>query len=300
MKGWRARALLVWLACIVIAAVIVIRARYITDLSAFLPDKPTATQQLLVDQLRDGPASRLILIAIEGADADKRAKLSKTLAAALRRDSRFARVENGEPVTEQGDREFLFSHRYLLSDQVNAERFTPAGLHEAIADSIADLASPTGLLFKSLLPRDPTGELLHIVDQLSSIAAPETRQDQIGRDALVSHQRSIGGGLAARRLSFPDGARIRASARGERRRGGRRGGGVGIRRGTWTHPWLWNNVDRRVGRLFNLFFHSIAPAARGRRRRDLLAAALVADRAFGNAHLGLRIRLVVAIRLSGA
>ena len=175
MNGQRARALLVWLACIVIATVVVVRARYITDLSAFLPDKPTPTQQLLVDQLRDGPASRLILIAIEGADADTRAKLSSALAAALRRDSRFAQVENGEPVTEQSDREFLFSHRYLLSDQVNAQRFTPAGLHEAIADSIADLASPTGLLFKSLLPRDPTGELLHIVDQLSGTAAPETR-----------------------------------------------------------------------------------------------------------------------------
>ena len=175
MKGWRACALLVWLACIVFAAVVVIRARYITDLSAFLPDKPTATQQLLVDQLRDGPASRLILIAIEGADADTRAKLSRTLAAALRRDPRFARVENGEPVTEQSDREFLFSHRYLLSDQVDAQRFSAQGLHEAIGDSIADLASPTGLLFKSLLPRDPTGELLHIVDQLATAAAPQTR-----------------------------------------------------------------------------------------------------------------------------
>jgi predicted exporter len=48
-------------------------------------------------------------------------------------------------------------------------------LHTAIADSIADLASPTGLLFKSLLPRDPTGELAHIIDQLSATAAPETR-----------------------------------------------------------------------------------------------------------------------------
>ena len=45
--------------------VVVARARYITDLSAFLPANPTPSQQLLVDQLRDGPASRLILIAIE-------------------------------------------------------------------------------------------------------------------------------------------------------------------------------------------------------------------------------------------
>ncbi len=36
--------------------IVVARARYITDLSAFLPAKPTPMQQLLVDQLRDGPA----------------------------------------------------------------------------------------------------------------------------------------------------------------------------------------------------------------------------------------------------
>jgi predicted exporter len=175
MKARRAGALLVWLACIALAAVVVIRARYITDLSAFLPDKPTPTQQLLVDQLRDGPASRLILIAIEGADAPTRARLSRALAAALRRDPRFARVDNGEPVTEQADREFLFKHRYLLSDAVGAQRFSAPGLRAAIADTLDELASPTGLLFKSLLPRDPTGELLHVIDQLSSSVAPTTR-----------------------------------------------------------------------------------------------------------------------------
>jgi len=175
MNGSRAGALLLWSACLMMAAVIVVRARYVSDLSAFLPGKPTPSQQLLVDQLRDGPASRLILIAIEGADADTRATLSRTLAAALRRDSRFTRVENGEPVSEQRDREFLFTHRYLLSDQIDAQRFSASGLHAAITDSLAGLASTTGMLFKSLLPRDPTGELLHVVDQVSGTTAPETR-----------------------------------------------------------------------------------------------------------------------------
>jgi predicted exporter len=197
MKVRRARALLVWVACIIVAAIVVIRARYITDLSAFLPDKPTPTQQLLVDQLRDGPASRLILIAIEGADPAERARLSRALAASLRRDPRFVRVDNGEPVTEQADREFLFKHRYLLSDAVSAERFSAAGLHAAIAETIDDLASPTGLLFKSLLPRDPTGELLHVIDQLSATRGPQTRDgvwvSPAGNRALaVAQTRALG------------------------------------------------------------------------------------------------------------
>jgi len=48
-----------WLCCVALAAVIVARAHYITTVGVFARI-PTPTQQLLVDQLRDGPASRLI------------------------------------------------------------------------------------------------------------------------------------------------------------------------------------------------------------------------------------------------
>ena len=144
--NWRARAdpgavdrcVSPWHRCVVA------RARYITDLSAFLPAKPTPAQQLLVDQLRDGPASRLILIAVEHGDADARARASVAMAARLRRDPRFSSVNNGEPLTAERDREFLFQHRYLLSDPVAAQRFSAAGLRAAIEDTIDDLASPGG------------------------------------------------------------------------------------------------------------------------------------------------------------
>jgi predicted exporter len=175
MSGSRARVLVLWLVCIVSAAVVVARARYITDLSAFLPANPTAAQQFLVDQLRDGPASRLILIAIEAGDSESRAHVSSAMTAQLRQDTQFARVNNGESLAVVGDREYLFKHRYLLSEAVNAARFSVAGLHAAIGEAIDNLASPAGLLFKSLLPRDPTGELLNIVDQLERTPGPQAR-----------------------------------------------------------------------------------------------------------------------------
>jgi len=175
MNPRRTRVLGVWLCCIVFAGIIVARARYITDLSAFLPSTPTPMQQLLVDQLRDGPASRLILIAIERGDAASRTQASLAMADRLRQDPEFSSVNNGEPVTAQHDRQFLFQHRYLWSDRVTAARFSAAGLHAAIEDTIDGLASPAGLLLKSLLPRDPTGELPHIIDQLDRVPAPATR-----------------------------------------------------------------------------------------------------------------------------
>ena len=175
MNVRRVGVLIVWLGCVAFAVVVVARAHYITDLSGFLPAHPTPAQQLLVDQLRDGPASRLILIAIEQGDAASRARLSAGLAERLRKDPAFASVNNGEAVAGQRDREFLFQHRYLLSEAVDAQRFTAAGLSAAIRETIDNLASPAGLLFKSLLPRDPTGELLNIIDQLARSPTPQSR-----------------------------------------------------------------------------------------------------------------------------
>ncbi|HEY0339294.1 MAG TPA: hypothetical protein VGC34_00690, partial [Steroidobacteraceae bacterium] len=109
---------LAWVVLAAIAAVVVIRARYTTDLSAFLPRSPTATQRLLVDQLRDGLASRLIIVAIEGADSRTRARISVAMAERLRPDTQFVSVDYGESGGMNRDRAFLFQHRYLLSDSV--------------------------------------------------------------------------------------------------------------------------------------------------------------------------------------
>ena len=177
MTGIRLRraktAIILWLVFILACGVVISRSQFTTDLSAFLPKSPTPAQRLLLEQIRDGLASRLILVGIDGADASTRADLSRRIARRLRAESAFVSVDNGEPVNAERDRAYLFDHRYLLSPMVTPARFTADGLHAALADSIDLLASSGGLLMKSLLPRDPTGEMLHLLEQQDSGSRPK-------------------------------------------------------------------------------------------------------------------------------
>jgi len=166
---WRVLAAAVLLAG---AAYVVLRAHYSTDLSAFLPRHATPEQALLVDQLRDGPLSRVLLIAIEGGAPEARVRTSQALATALRADPVFARVDNGTPADAAADQRFLFEHRYVLSPAVTRERFEVSGINAAVADSIDALSSPAGALLKPLFAADPTGEMLAIVARLQRQVQP--------------------------------------------------------------------------------------------------------------------------------
>jgi predicted exporter len=172
--GWpvRTRALVLWLAGLLLCALVVLQARFTADLSAFLPQTPTREQKVLLDQLRDGVVSRLILVGIEGGDTAARAGVSKAMAKRLRTDAALASVSNGEPVNAERDQRFLFENRYLLSPAVTPEHFTADGLHAALADTIDLLASPAGMLAKPLLPRDPTGETVLLLERLAAGKRP--------------------------------------------------------------------------------------------------------------------------------
>ncbi|WP_175794189.1 MMPL family transporter [Burkholderia ambifaria] len=175
LPAWRQRAVLVWLLALVACGIAIARANFTADLSAFLPRAPSAGQRVLVDQLRDGIVSRLILVAIDGGDAATRAALSRRIAGTLRADRQFSAINNGEAVNDARDQQFVFDHRYLLSPAVTPRRFSADGLHQALGDSLDLLGSSAGLVAKAMLPRDPTGEVTALVDQLDSGAQPAVR-----------------------------------------------------------------------------------------------------------------------------
>ncbi len=176
MKLSAGRTFLLWLLAMLAGAAIVWNSRFTADMSFFLPAQPTAEQQVLVDQLKEGVVSRLLMVAIAGGDEKQRAVLSRELRGRLEKMPDFVSVQNGEAGSQVADRDFLFKHRYLLSPAVNGERFTVDGLQAAISNSIDLLASPAGMMLKPLLTRDPTSELLELLGGLNAGAQPNSRE----------------------------------------------------------------------------------------------------------------------------
>ena len=211
----RPATVLAWGALMALAIVIAARARYSAGLSAFLPRTPSASERLLVDQLRNGIASRLIIVAIRGADGATRARLSQALAARLRTDPGFTTVENGSAATERRDAAFLFAHRYLLSPAVTARQFTAAGLRAAIGNTLALVATPGGVFAAPALSSDPTGEMLAVTAALDRLEPPR-RADGVwvsrggGAALLLVRTRAPGSDTDAQARDI---ARIRADFR---------------------------------------------------------------------------------------
>ena len=194
-RAWTAIA--VWLVLVLIGIAILFRTTFTADLSAFLPKDPTREQQLMVEQLRDGMVSRLILVGIEGSDPSAQVALSKALAKRLRSNDEFISVNNGEPVNQDKDRAYLFNNRYLLSPSVTPERFTTAGLHQALTDTVDLLASPAGLIVKDILPQDPTGEMATLFAQFNGGQQPRKMQGVWAardgkRTLLLAQTRALG------------------------------------------------------------------------------------------------------------
>ncbi|WP_374591563.1 MMPL family transporter [Aquabacterium sp.] len=161
-----------WLLSLLACALVIARTPVVADLSAFMPKMPTARQQLLMDQFRDGIIARLIMVGIEGADPAERARLSLALGQTLRRDPAFLSVQNGDAATDDKDRAYFFEHRYLLSPGVQAQRFSADGLHAAIQASLNNLGGSAGMLLKRLFLRDPTGETLSLIEQFNGDSQP--------------------------------------------------------------------------------------------------------------------------------
>ncbi len=157
---------------ILICAVVVAGSQFTADMSAFLPRDPSPRQQILIEQISEGIASRSLIVAIEGAPSATLAKLSESMGQQLRSGTDFSSASNGQGLASGKDQALLFENRYLLSPAMAPARMETAGLRAAVAESLVEVSSATGLFSKSLLGRDPTGESLEVIKRIIPASQP--------------------------------------------------------------------------------------------------------------------------------
>lgn len=173
------------------------RAHVETELSRLLPEGATPTERLLLTELRTGATGRLILIALEGEDADLLAEASKQLATWMRKSGSFYFVGNGEQVWTKEERERLFQNRYVLSPGVQESTFSRDHLRDFLELRLSDLASPLSPMVKELIPGDPTGEFMKILHTWMTWTVPARHQgvwfsSDLRRALLVAETQAAG------------------------------------------------------------------------------------------------------------
>jgi len=159
----RAALLVAWLGALVLAGgYVAVDLKVGGDLRLFMPAPQTPAERLLLQQVGDGPGSRVWLLAIEGDEAPALASTSQRLAGSLRADPAFQFVANGEAGLESVPAHLL-PYRYLLSPTLDHAHLDAPTLRAALEARVRDLASGAGLLLEDWLPRDPTLETLALV-----------------------------------------------------------------------------------------------------------------------------------------
>jgi predicted exporter len=182
--GARAALLIAWLLVLAgLGWMVSQRLKIGTDLRSFMPAPTTPDQRLLMEQVGDGPGSRLLLLAVSrvgpplAGDVQSDAQLaalSQGLAGALRKDPRYTQVLNGSfdlAALDPG----LLPYRYLLSPTLDTQPLDETYLADQLQQRLDDLSSPAASLLKGLLPRDPTLEMLKLAERWTPAKSPEER-----------------------------------------------------------------------------------------------------------------------------
>ncbi|MDE1895411.1 MAG: xanthomonadin transporter, partial [Xanthomonadaceae bacterium] len=172
-RGGQAVLLVGWLlALAALGWMVSQRLRVGTDLRSFMPAPTTPDQRLLMEQVGDGPGSRLLLLSIAGRPDAQLARLSQGLVEALRHDPRYRQVLNGSfdlGALDPG----LLPYRYLLSPTLDTQALDESYLGDQLQQRLDDLSSPAAGLLEGLLPRDPTLEMLKLAQRWAPAKSPQ-------------------------------------------------------------------------------------------------------------------------------
>jgi predicted exporter len=147
-----------------------------TDLRLFMPSPRTPEERLLLDEIGEGPASRMLLLAIGGGSPEAAADTSQALAAALAKDPQFRWVANGDGGTNVFPDDLL-AYRYLLAPTLDQTALDASYLSDQLHERLRDLSSPAAGMLEPWLPRDPTLELLKLAEIWQPARQPQLLND---------------------------------------------------------------------------------------------------------------------------
>lgn len=170
-RTWQSLA---WLTLAAIAIVVLLlRLQLSFDLSAFLPGDASFRHQILIEQMRNGPGSRVLVIGLSG-DTNGRGDDNAQLAAAsdqmrqaLEQDANFASVSNGEFNESSASPPEPIASYYLLQRDVDYSR---AALEAALQARLQDMAFGAGSELLALIAKDPFLVTLDILERLVPVS----------------------------------------------------------------------------------------------------------------------------------
>ncbi len=148
-----------------------------TDLKLFLPEPSNHAERLLHHQLDNGASTKLVFVALTGLPTEQLAEANTALSKRLSETNLFSKVVNQATELGQEGLDFVIENRYLLSRSNLSDTFTQEGFNKALEDRIRGLTSLEAGLEKKHLRRDPTGEVITLLQdwqgKLSKHSRPE-------------------------------------------------------------------------------------------------------------------------------
>ena len=153
-----------WLTLASVAVVVLgFRLQLNFDLSVFFPQKSSLTHEILLEQLKNGPGSRLVVIGLSGADRDQLSVLSEQMKVELASNPIFVNVFNGNYAAEVSAIPEPVNSYYLLLGDID---YSKASLQQALQLRLKDLAFGGGSTLLSLIARDPFLQSLGVLERL--------------------------------------------------------------------------------------------------------------------------------------
>lgn len=160
------------------------QTRIVSDPGSFIPSASNERQKILLQELKQGSAGRLWLIAIHNESPDVLAGQNRQLADELGKSGVFDTVLNGGHQVDEAAMARVNKYRFLLVEEPG---FSVAELHESLLQRLQDLHSPLSTFSKEMISSDPTGRLI----ELQNIFSKQSGASGLYRGVWFSQDRKL-------------------------------------------------------------------------------------------------------------